>query len=200
MTRDEREANPLALPVGIPLRSLPVIGSVYTLGRDADGRTIRIGGTSSESVLQQNNTGGYATSIYSTRAGAQSFKHGSSGTYSVSKLTLYVSRSGSSPVGTLDVSLGTSVNGGEIANTRVSVASSSITNTSSGSSFQKLELTLPAPGTLTAATTYYINIKTSSSNTFYVEYANSSSAYANGTYYRGGSNYKKDLRFNVIGK
>lgn len=199
LTRDEREANPLALPAGIPLRSLPVIGPVYTLGRDADGRTIKIGGTS-DTILQQNTTGGYATSIYSTRAGAQSFKHGSSGTYSVSKLTLYVSRSSSSPVGTFEVSLGTSVNGGEIANTRVNVASSSITNTSGGSSFQKLELTLPAPVTLTAAKTYYINLKTTSTNTFYVEYANSSSAYASGTYYRGGSDYKKDLRFNVIGK
>lgn len=200
LSRAERDANPLALPVGIPLRTLPVIGTVYTLARDADGRTTRVGSIPTDAILQQNTTGGYATSIYSTRSGAQSFKHGSSGTYSLSKLTLYVARNNTSPLGSLEVSLGTSVNGGEIANTRVNVASSSITNTSGGTSFQKLELTLPAPVTLSAAKTYYLNLKTTSSNTFYVEYANSSSAYANGTYYRGGADYQKDLRFNLIGK
>ncbi|MEN9868782.1 MAG: hypothetical protein RL748_4372 [Pseudomonadota bacterium] len=199
LTREQREADPLALPAGIPLRSLPTLGNVYALGRDANGRTIKIVNTS-EQVLEQNNTGGYATSIRTSQKGAQSFKHGSTGTYSVSKLTLYVSRNTSTPAGTLDVFLGTGVNSGELANTRVNVASASITNTSSGSSFQKLELTLPAPVTLSAGKTYYLNLSTSSSNVFYVEYANSSSAYTNGTYYRGGSDYRKDLHFNLIGK
>lgn len=199
LTREQREADPLALPAGVPLRTLPVMGSVYALGRDANGRTIKMA-ASSEQILQQNTKGGYATSISINQRGAQSFKHGSSGTYAVSKLTLYVSRGSSAPSGNFEVYLGTGVNSGELSNSRVNVAAASITNTSSGSSFQKLELSLPAPVTLTAGKTYYINLKTSSSNLFYVEYANSSSAYANGTYYRGGSDYKKDLRFNLIGK
>ncbi len=202
LTREQREADPLALPTGVPLRNLPVLGTVYALTRDADGRTSKVAGSSNEQVLEQSNATGYGTSIYSSQSGAQSFKHGSTGTYTVSKLTLYVSRNTSTPSGSLEVSLGTGINSGELANTRVNIASSSITNTSSGSSFQRMELTLPAPVVLTAGKSYYINLKTSSSNTFYVEYSYSSnnSAYANGTYYRRGSDYKKDLHFNVIGK
>jgi hypothetical protein len=175
---------------------------VYALTRDADGRTTKVSSSGNEQVLEQSNATGYGTSIYSSQSGAQSFKHGSSGTYTVNKLTLYVSRNTSTPSGSLEVSLGTGINSGELANTRVNIASSSITDTSSGSSFQRMELTLPAPVVLTAGKSYYINLKTSSSNTFYVEYSYSSNntAYANGTYYRRGSDYKKDLHFNVIGK
>lgn len=202
LTREQRAADPLALPAGVPLRILPVMGAVYTLARDAEGRTIKVGSSSTDRILEQSTATGYGTHISSSQKGAQSFKHGSTGSYTVTKLTLYLSRKSGTPSGALNVSLGTSINGGEIANTAVAIPASSITNTSSGSSFQRVELSLPQALTLTAGKTYYINISTSSSTTYYLEYSYSSnnSAYANGTYYRRGSNYNRDLRFNVIGK
>lgn len=153
-----------------------------------------------EIVLEQNTSGGSSVDIQKGQDGAQSFKYGSSGTYVVTKLEFYVSRESTAPDGPLVVSLGTSKNAGAISNTTANINSSAVTNSSSGSTFQKMTITYNQPVVLNAGTTYYINMKTTAPNTrnYYVEYT-SSSTYSKGQYYDDGVAKTKDLRFTLFG-
>lgn len=152
-------------------------------------------------VLQQSTAGGNKLEIKSGQTGAQSFKYGTSGSYVLNKLVLYVARDSLAPNSSLNLSIGTVVNASSIAGSSVSIAAANITNVSAGSSFQKIEVALPSSITLSAGKVYYLNLSTTASNgkAFYVEVSSSASAYANGTYYKNKSDEKKDLRFSLIG-
>lgn len=152
-------------------------------------------------VLQQSTVGGNKLEIKSGQTGAQSFKHGTSGSYVVNKLVLYVARDSLAPNSSLNLSIGTAVNASPVAGSSLSITAANITNTSAGSNFQRIEVALPSSLTLTAGKVYYLNLSTTASNgkAFYVEVSGSASAYANGTYYKNKSDEKKDLRFSLIG-
>lgn len=152
-------------------------------------------------VLQQSTVGGNKLEIKSGQTGAQSFKHGTSGSYVVNKLVLYVARDSLAPNSSLNLSIGTAVNASPVAGSSLSIAAATITNTSAGSNFQRIEVALPSSLTLTAGKVYYLNLSTTASNgkAFYVEVSSSASAYTNGTYYKNKSDEKKDLRFSLIG-
>jgi PKD repeat protein len=151
-------------------------------------------------ILQQNTSGGSKVDVKLGQAGAQSFKHGTAGTLTATKLVLRVSRDYDAPNGNLSVFIGTSNQGGEIAGTRKAITPAMITNTTAGSSFQDVTIDL-ANIVLNQGTTYYINTSNTSSNgkAYYLEMAGSST-YANGTYFKGSSDEKKDVRFVLWGK
>jgi PKD repeat protein len=151
-------------------------------------------------VLQQNTSGGNKMDVKTGQAGAQTFKHGTAGTFTATKLVLRVSRDASAPNANLNVFIGTSNQGGEIAGTRVAITPAMITNTSAGSTFQDVTINLDNI-VLNQGTTYYINTSNTSSNgkAYYLEMAGSST-YANGTYYKASSDEKKDVRFAIWGK
>lgn len=158
-------------------------------------------GSTNDVVLQQSTAGGNKLEIKSDQTGAQSFKHGVSGTYVLNKVVLYVSRESLAPNASLNLSIGTAVNANPLTGSYVSIPAASITNTSAGSNFQRIEVALPSSLTLSAGKVYYLNLSTAASNgkVFYVEVSGSSSAYANGSYYKNKSDEKRDLRFSLIG-
>jgi len=150
------------------------------------------------SVLEQNTSGGDNRQITAGASSAQSFKHGAAGdsSYFISKVVLYLSRR-SGGTGNLNVSIGTGLNSGDIAGSAKAIAASSITNTSDGASFQAYTVLFDSPiGPFTAGTTYYLNLANQATERFYAEYPNNNT-YANGTYYEGGVNSAKDIRFQI---
>jgi PKD repeat protein len=154
-----------------------------------------------EKTLALSTSSSNSSSIYSTYEGAQSFKFGTSGTYKVTKISFYVSRGTTLPNGELALSIGTSINGGTVAGSTGSLAAATVTNTSAGSSFMKITLTYNTPVTLNAGQVYYFNLVSKATNgaKYYVDLSSSSSSYANGSYYRNGSNQSRDMRFEIIG-
>ena len=163
--------------------------------------TVQAAGT--EVVLEQSSSGGNKMEVKSGQHGAQSFKHGSSGTsgtYSVSKLTLYLSRESTEPNANLVVSIGTGIQTGEVAGSRVSITPAQISNATGGSSFQMVTLTLPDV-VLNAGTTYYINLNNAASNgkAYFVDLSSSATAYTSGSYFKQSSDEKKDMRFVLSG-
>jgi len=153
------------------------------------------------SVLQQNTVGGAKVDVKRGQKGAQSFRHGTAGTtFTVTKLVLHVSREQKAPNSNLVVSIGTGINAGALNGSTVSIAPSTITNTSAGSTFQAVEVTFASPLTLEGGKTYFLNFQCEAANgkTFYLEYA-SSDTYAAGTYYKGGSDDSKDVWFQMFG-
>jgi hypothetical protein len=173
------------------------ISGNYTPGEDLLGFT----SSGTDTVLEQNTSGGNKVDVKLGLRGAQSFRHGSAGdgTYYIRKLVIYVSRETEAPNANLLVSIGTAINGGAVAGSSVSIAPSAITDTSAGTTFQAYTITFGAPVALTAGTTYYINLECNASNGkgVYLDYANSST-YANGTYYKHGSDDSKDMRFQLL--
>ena len=156
-----------------------------------------------EQVLEQNLSGGDKMDIKEGQKGAQSFKHGVAGDpdYQITKIVLRLSRDKAKPNGDLTVSIGTGVNAGTIAGSLVAINSSDVTNTSEGDSFMTYEVTYSTPvGPLTAGTNYYLNFENEAPNgkAFYLEYAGDNT-YANGTYYKAGSDDEKDAWFQVWG-
>lgn len=151
-------------------------------------------------ILQQSTSGGSKMDVKLGQAGAQTFKHGAAGTLTATKLVLRVSRDFDAPNANLNVFIGTSNQGGEIAGTRKAITPAMITNTTAGSSFQDVTIDLTNI-VLNQGTTYYINTSNTSSNgkAYYLEMAGSST-YANGTYFKGSSDEKKDARFVLWGK
>ena len=152
-------------------------------------------------VLQQNTSGGDKVDVKRGQKGAQSFRHGTAGTaYTVTKLKLHVSREKQLPNASLVVSVGTAANAGTLPGGSVSIAPSTITNTSAGSTFQEIEVTFAAPLTLDGGKTYYLNFECEASNgkTLYLEYAKQD-AYAGGTYLKHGSDDGKDIWFQLFG-
>lgn len=198
LSREQREADPLALPADLPLRSLPVVGTSYKLARDASGRTTRVdtGTPGTDKILVQSTTGG-SNLNFSSSTVSQSFKYGSSGTYTVSKIGFTASRTTSqSANGSLSVYLSTSLSSsGEVAGSRVSLPASALSG-----SMTSVELALPQSVTLKQGTTYYLRITpTNSTHTWYVE-TSSSNAYSDGALYKNSTSYTRDMRFSVTGK
>src|SRR5665213_3269703 len=112
-------------------------------------------------ILQQNTntSGGSTVNVTLGQMGAQSFINGIDGGpgYTTSKVILRLSRSLTAPNTNLNFSIGTGINSGPIAGSSVSIAPSSITNITSGLSFQTYEIAFGTPvGPLTAGTTYYL--------------------------------------------
>jgi hypothetical protein len=135
--------------------------------------------------------------------GAQSFRVGAVGgkSYTISKVLLNLSREATAPNTNLNFFIGTGVNAGAIAGSSVTILPSSITNVSSGSSFQPYEIVFDTGvGPLTAGTTYYLNLECESTNgkRIWSDYDDQSS-YTNGTYYKGGSHDGKDITFQISG-
>ena len=154
-----------------------------------------------EITLEENTSGGDKQEVKDGQNGAQSFSHPGS-SYSVTRVTLYLSKKGggAEPDGPLLFSIGTSVNGGTIAGSDVSISASQVTNTSEGTSFDTVDVAFASPLNLTGGTTYYMNFKESAPNgeAYFLEYAGSST-YANGSYFKSGSNDGKDIRFTIRG-
>ena len=151
------------------------------------------------SSWKQNNSGGNMIEVKKGKGGAQSFRHGTAGapSYTITKVLLHLSRESSLPNANLNFNIGTGINAGAIAGSSVAITPTSITNTSSGISFQTYELVFGTPvGPLTAGTTYYLNFDCAANKNFYVERAGSNT-YTNGTYYDDGSDQNKDMRFQI---
>lgn len=149
-------------------------------------------------ILQQNTSGGARATI--TTTAAQSFKNGTTGTYKVASVSFYVSRDTTVPSQPLAISIGTSRNGGTVAGTAGSLAAATVTNTTAGTSYQKITLTFPTPVTLNAGTTYYLNFSTTATNARYYTDVSATSTYANGNFFLGTTSYTRDMRFEIIGQ
>jgi VCBS repeat-containing protein len=152
-------------------------------------------------ILEENTSGGNGIVIQLGQKGAQSFRHGTAGDpgYTISKIVLYLSRQATAPNTNLIFTIGTGINSGAIAGSSVAINPLSITNTSSGGSFQTYEIIYATPvGPLAAGTTYYLNLECEAPNgrNMYTEYAGSST-YPNGTYYDDGSNSGRDMKFAI---
>lgn len=160
-----------------------------------------LSGTPSDTVLLQSSAGGTKMDVKSGQLGAQSFKYGSTGSYVVNKLVIYVSRDSVAPNSALQVSIGSSLNGGTVTNGSVSIPASALTDTSAGAHFQRLEIPFSQGVSLSAGRTYYINLSTNASNgkAYYLELSSGSTAYLGGSYFKNKSDEKKDLRFSLIG-
>lgn len=148
-------------------------------------------------LAEQNDFSLDSAEIKLDQAGAQAFRHGTTGgdSYMINKVVLYLSKkSGGS--GNLNFSIGTGINSGAVAGTTVPISSASITNTSEGSSFQTYAIVYNTPvGPFAAGTTYYLNFTTASAARFYLSL--SLDTYARGTYYEKSGDQKADLRFQV---
>ena len=155
-------------------------------------------------ILEQNNAGGNSVQIKKGSSGAQSFVHGTAGGpgYSISKLLVYLSRDATPPATNLVVYLGNGMNSGPVSGSIVAVSPLSITNTSSGGSFQPFEIVYDNPvGPFVAGMTYYLNVEcddNSGAKVIYLE--RSANNYPNGTYSKGGANQGNDIRFEVWGQ
>ncbi|MCU0785444.1 MAG: Ig-like domain-containing protein, partial [Verrucomicrobia bacterium] len=152
-------------------------------------------------MLQQNTSGANKIEVKKGKYGAQSFRHGIAGgaSYTISKIVLYVSREPALPAANPAFNIGTGLNSGALAGSSVTIPAASITNTTSGASFQTYEIAYPTPvGPFTAGTTYYLNVANPTDKRFFVE-TSSSDTYPNGTYYDDGAIQTKDLRFQVFG-
>jgi len=152
-------------------------------------------------ILEENTPGGSGIDVQLGQKGAQSFRHGTSGDpgYTISKIVLYLSREATAPNANLNITIGTGMNSGAIAGSSVAINPLSITNTSSGGSFQRYEIVYATPvGLLDAGSTYYLNLECEAPNgrNIYTEYAGTNT-YANGTYYDAGSNTGRDMRFAI---
>ena len=152
-------------------------------------------------VLQQNTSGGNKIEVIKGTGGAQSFRQGTADRddYTISKIVLYVSREPALPVANPVFSIGTNVNSGAIAGSSMIIPASSISNTTSGASFQTYVINYSTPiGPFTPGTTYYLNLTNGTDKRLFVEYANANT-YTNGTYYANALNQNKDMRFKVFG-
>jgi VCBS repeat-containing protein len=155
-------------------------------------------------ILEQHTTASDDVEVRLGRKGAQSFRHGTNGGpgYSITKVVLQISRESTAPNTNLTFSIGTGVNVGAIGGSSATISPVSITNATSGDSFQIYEINFPTPvGPLNAGTTYYLNLECEAPNgrRFYFAYSGSNT-YPNGTYYRGGSNDGKDMWFKIWGE
>lgn len=155
-------------------------------------------------IHEQNAASGRSIQIRYGEEGAQSFRHGIAGgsSYSITKIVLRLSRETVVPNANLDFYIGTGTNAGAVAGSTVFINPASITNASSGASFQTYEIVYAAPvGPFVAGTTYYLNFEFDPTNgrRLFLEGADGS-AYANGTYYRAGSDNGQDARFEIWGQ
>ena len=153
-----------------------------------------------DGLLFQNSSGGNKMEVNNGLNGAQSFKHGTAGsTYTVTKVQVYLSKE-NNPNGNLEFNIGTSINGGALSGSAVSITPAQVTNNSAGNNFTLYSIVLSQPVVLNGDQTYYLNFSTSASNgkKFFLEYS-SNNSYAEGTWYKGGSNDGKDARFKIFG-
>jgi len=155
-------------------------------------------------LLQQNTntSGGSTVNVHLGQKGAQSFLNGIAGgpSYTISRVILKLSRSSTVPNTNLNFNIGTGKNSGTIAGSSVSIAPSSITNSTAGVSFQTYEIAFGTPvGPLTAGTTYYLNLDCEASNgrRIYLPLGQNN-GYANGTYYTGGGNAGDSTWFQIF--
>lgn len=153
-------------------------------------------------ALEQSAIGGSKEGIKQGQEGSQSFRHGDTGqpNYMISKVVLRLSRESSAPNSDLIFSIGTSINGGAIGGSTVAIDSSSVTNTTAGSSFQTYEIAFDEPvGPFVSGTTYYLNLECGASNgkEFFLE--KGANNYSRGSYYKHSTNQGVDIWFQVFG-
>ena len=150
---------------------------------------------------EQTGASGNAIEVRNDRRGSQSFRH-NGGAYSVTKIVLHLSMESTPPDGTLNVCIGTGINSGPLPGSLAAILPSAITNTSDGNSFQSYEILYRAPiGPLNSGTTYYLNFETGAPNArrFWIE-SSSGTVYNRGTYFRDGSDERKDIWFEIWGQ
>ena len=153
-------------------------------------------------IHEQSTATGDSVEIRNDRRGAQSFRHAGGSDYSVTKIVLHLSKENTAPDGTLNVSIGTGINSGPLPGSLVAIPPSAITNASDGTSFQTYEILYPMPiGPFNNGTTYYLNFETGAPNgrRFWIEYS-TGTVYNRGTYYRDGSDERKDVTFEIWGQ
>ena len=160
-------------------------------------------GKGASTVLEESIVSRNKVEIKAGQKGAQSFRHGTAGepNYSISKVVLNLSTEATRPNTNVNFSIGTGVNTGALPGSSVTIAPLGITNTSSGSSFQRYEIVYATPvGPFTAGSSYYLNLECEASNgkRIWSDYDDKNN-YSNGTYYKGGSDDAKDITFQVFG-
>ena len=102
-----------------------------------------------EYVLEENDNQDDKVDIKDGQEGAQSFKHGSGGgpNYEITKVRILISREADAPDRDLVFSIGTTDNGVALANSTFNITPGSVTNDSSGDTFQTYNITFsPAVG------------------------------------------------------
>jgi len=161
-------------------------------------------GAQSTIILEQNTVGGNKTDIRLNKPGAQSFREGVAGgpSYTISKIVLYLSREATAPSANLILSIGTGVNSGAFLSSIATINPLSISNTTAGTTFQAYEIVYGSPvGPLAAGTTYYLNVANDAPNDkrVYLERSNGA-GYANGTYYKDGTDQGFDIKFDLWGQ
>jgi hypothetical protein len=159
-------------------------------------------GGQATTILEENATGGDKIDIRSGKEGAQSFRHGTSGgpSYTISKIVLRLSRETEAPNTNLNFYIGSGINSGALGGSSVAIDPLSITNTSGGNSFQVYEIVYERPiGPLMAGTTYYLNFDCEAPIARRI-YLDAADAYGKGTYYRGGIDDDRDMRFEIWGQ
>ncbi|HMJ88744.1 MAG TPA: cadherin-like domain-containing protein, partial [Candidatus Acidoferrum sp.] len=161
-------------------------------------------GTQAMTVLQENSSRGHSIDIQLGQQGAQSFRYRTSGgpSYSVSKIVFHLSRTATLPNAPLQLSIGTGLNSGALAGSGIAIDPLTITNTTSGATFQVCEIVYQSPVVLSAGTIYYLNLACEAPNggRIYIESSGFSSAYPAGTYYQDGSNKGEDAWFQIGGQ
>jgi fibronectin type 3 domain-containing protein len=164
-----------------------------------------------EVVLEQSLNVGDKFEVNSGQTGAQSFKYGPAPggpNFQISKLRLYLSKSASAPTADLVISLGTTLNGGTIANSTANITPATVTDSSGGATFMAYDITYPTPiGPLAAGTTYFINISSASANGYFVQMSDISDSntgtvddlYSRGAACTNSTDTGKDVRFILCG-
>jgi len=153
----------------------------------------------STTVLEQNTSGGNKQEIKKSEPGSQSFRHGTAGdpSYNIKKVVLRLSKK-SGQGNDLDFSIGAGINSGTVVGSAYTITMATISNATQGASFQNYDIVYnTSVGPFTAGTPYYLNLANSpSGKEVFVEYAGDNT-YPRGTYYKGGSDDSKDMRFEI---
>lgn len=155
-------------------------------------------------ILEHNVSGGDKIQIKLGRKGAQSFRHGTAGdpSFTINRIVLRLSREAQLPDADPTFSVGTGINSDAVAGSSVTIAPSTITDTSGGNSFQPYEIVYATPvGPLAAGTTYYLNLECEAANgrSIYCE-STGDDIYSNGTYYDRNDDNGQDLWFQIWGQ
>jgi len=155
--------------------------------------------------MQQNVSGGGKVSVRAGFEGAQSFRHGTLGgsDYGISKIVIRISKGSPVPTDNLVFSIGTGVNAGAVARSTFFITPQSVTDNSDGATFQNYEIVYPEPvGPFTAGITYYLNFLPLATNNkeYWLERSWGVSTYAPGTFYSGGGDIGRDMRFEIWGQ
>ena len=203
-SENTRDWTPISTNVAFTGRVVLTDGRAASLSKVFYAATV---GAQATTVLEKQGTNdGTSYAIQSGKKGAQSFKHGTNGgpAYTLSQVVFALSRTPSALTTNLYFSIGTGINSVPLPGSSVTIDPASITNATSGASFQTYEITFASPvGPLLAGTTYYLNLEyepASALSKIFIAVTGDGTAYSRGTYYRDGSSQSADAQFELWGQ